>query len=225
MDRMTYDTGFGILPKSVMTDTRISIQAKGVFAYLVTFAGNGTTAFPKRETIMHHLGIGKDSLSKYLKELKNSGYLEVEQVKTDKGRFSHNVYKLIPCPKLSDTETPYPENLPTNINSSLIKTKKNNICAIEQVDALWKLYPRKKGKAMAYKKIPKLISKYGYEQIERCIKRYVDEVKDMHKDKQYIMIGSTFLNGRYEDYLDENYEETKAVVTQDDDGFGNLTFI
>lgn len=124
MDKLLYDTGFGILPKSIMLDTNISLQAKGVFAYLVTYAGNGNTAFPKRETIMYHLGIGKDSLTKYLKELKDRGYLEVNQVKSETGRFAHNIYKLIPYPKLSDTVSSDTVKPTTNINSSLIKTNK-----------------------------------------------------------------------------------------------------
>lgn len=123
MDKLIYETGFGILPKSIMMDTRISLQAKGVFAYLVTYAGNGDTAFPKRETIMYHLNISKDSLTKYLKELKDNGYLEVSQAKSEKGRFAHNIYKLVTYPKLPDTVSPDTVKPPTNINSSLIKTK------------------------------------------------------------------------------------------------------
>jgi hypothetical protein len=82
----------------------------------------------------------------------------------------------------------------------------NNSCS--SCDELWKLYPRKQGKASAYKKIPTLIKQHGYEQIERCIKRYVEDIKNMNIEKKYIMIGSTFFNGRYEDYLDENYTST-----------------
>ncbi|OPD28849.1 hypothetical protein AL713_17695, partial [Clostridium botulinum] len=60
----------------------------------------------------------------------------------------------------------------------------------------------KKGKAK-----PKLINQYGYEQIERCVKRYAKERQE--EDKKYIQHGSTFFNGGYMDYLDSNYKETK----------------
>lgn len=76
---------------------------------------------------------------------------------------------------------------------------------IEQMNLLWSLYPNKKGKAIAFKKLPKLLKKYGYEQLEKCVQRYVGEVQG--KEKQYIAHGSTFFNSGYVDYLDENYQE------------------
>ena len=76
---------------------------------------------------------------------------------------------------------------------------------IEQCDLLWKKYPNKKGKAIAYNKIPKLLKKYSLEELMRCIDRYSKEVQG--KDKQYIKQGGTFFTNGYVDYLDENYEE------------------
>lgn len=77
-------------------------------------------------------------------------------------------------------------------------------------EALWKLYPNKKNKSRAMKDIPKLIKKYGYEQMEQCVYRYMkyveDERKNGFKDLKY-QVGSTFFNGTYVDYLNENYQE------------------
>ena len=94
-----------------------------------------------------------------------------------------------------ETVTPIPNHKPDH--------KPNNNCS--SCDELWKLYPRKHGKAIAYKKIPNLIKEYGYEQIERCIKRYDEEVKKMNIEKKFIKYGSTFFTSGYVDYLDENY--------------------
>ena len=91
-----------------------------------------------------------------------------------------------------------------NIN----RIKNNNIVQNEfeqQCDLIWNIYPNKKGKAKAYKKLPKLIKTHGYEQIKRCVERYSLEVKET--DKQYIKHGDTFFNGAYLDYLDSNYIE------------------
>lgn len=74
-----------------------------------------------------------------------------------------------------------------------------------KIDDLWAIYPNKKGKKIAYKKIEGLLSKYNFEELKRCVERYVTETKG--KDKQYIQHGSTFFNGGYVDYLDENYKE------------------
>ena len=44
--------GFGTVPKIVMLDTRLTAQAKAIYAYFASFAGAGTTAFPRRATIL-----------------------------------------------------------------------------------------------------------------------------------------------------------------------------
>lgn len=84
----------------------------------------------------------------------------------------------------------------------------------QECDSIWNIYPNKKGKSKAYKKLPKLIKKHGYEQIKRCVERYSLEVQG--KDKQYIKHGDTFFNGAYMDYLDNNYiepvKEQKTVI-------------
>lgn len=95
--------------------------------------------------------------------------------------------------------------------------KDNNICSpnserdiiSKQVEEIWLLYPNKKGKATAIKKLPKLIKEYGYEKIKRCVERYALECKG--KDKQYVKHGSTFFNGGYMDYLDENIAEANKT--------------
>ena len=83
------------------------------------------------------------------------------------------------------------------------KEKENNIYS-ENIAIAIKKYPGKKVKSVRDKKLPSLIKKYGEEQIIRCIDRYLEECKG--KDKQYIMYESTFWNGRYIEYLDENYK-------------------
>ena len=111
-----------------------------------------------------------------------------------------------------------------NINL-LNKSTKYNICA--SCDAIWRLYPKKKGKAQAYKKIPGLISKYGFEQLERAVKRYKDEINNENTENKYIAYGSTFFNSKYMDYLDDNYEniEKDPKDKTDDDAFKGMRFL
>lgn len=96
-----------------------------------------------------------------------------------------------------------------NSKKEYIKTIKKDIYSASS-EALWKLYPHKKNKAKAMLKIPTLISEYGYEQIEKCIKRYIDYVenerKNGFKDLKF-QGGDRFFGTTYVDYLDENYEE------------------
>ena len=113
MDQLIYQTGFGIISKQLMCNPNLSSNAKSLFAYLAAYAGNGDTAFPSVELILYHMDWSKTSFYKYRNELEEKGYLRVEQVK-QKGKFSHNIYRLIaipientdnsPCPKKWDTE-------------------------------------------------------------------------------------------------------------------------
>ena len=131
MDRLIYETGFGIISKSLVCNPNLSSEAKSLFAYFAAYAGNGDTAFPSVELILYHMNWSKTKFYKYRKELEDKGYLKVEQIK-EKGKFAHNIYRLIaipventtnsPCPKNSDTvkrDTVFPdtENKDTKINS------------------------------------------------------------------------------------------------------------
>ncbi|KYH35376.1 hypothetical protein CLTEP_05520 [Clostridium tepidiprofundi DSM 19306] len=115
--------------------------------------------------------------------------------------------------------------------TNTITNKINNKINIDDFEELWKLYPNKKGKAKARQIVTKLLKKYTKEELQRCIERYSKEVQG--KDKQYILHGSTFFNGRYEDYLDNNYTEqnesfeeqkTKEAYAQLEYLKGEITF-
>lgn len=131
MDKLLYETGFGIISKSLVCNPNLSSEAKSLFAYFAAYAGNGDTAFPSVELILYHMNWSKTKFYKYRNELEEKGYLKVEQIK-EKGKFAHNIYRLIaipventtksPCPKKSDTvkrDTVFPdtENKDTKRNS------------------------------------------------------------------------------------------------------------
>ncbi|WP_195973070.1 hypothetical protein [Clostridium thermobutyricum] len=111
-----------------------------------------------------------------------------------------------------------------NINSSLElknnsnkQNKTNKKVSEEEINKIWNMYPKKQGKGYAIKKIPNLIKKYGIEQMERCIKRYIEYVENERKtgfkDLQY-KNGQTFFNSGYMDYLDENFEEIQKEKSE-----------
>ena len=118
--------GYGTVPKVVMQSQEISISAKAVYAYFCSFTGAGHSCFPSQYKICSDLEISKNSLSKYIRELKEAGFVEVEQEKVN-GKFSRNVYTLTdtktPYTKISDTENLGYQDLTSKNNSS----KNNNI--------------------------------------------------------------------------------------------------
>jgi DNA-binding transcriptional regulator YhcF (GntR family) len=102
--------GYGIIPKLVMQDKRLSIEAKSIYSYFCSYAGAGDTAFPSVRKICFDFGVSEDRFRKHLKILIEYGYITVEQKKL-KGRYASNIYTLIDRPQEVNTpKTPYTEN-------------------------------------------------------------------------------------------------------------------
>lgn len=84
-------SGYGIIPKLVMKDKDLTIEAKAIYAYIASYAGAGKKAYPSVDLICSDLNIGKDRFQKHRKCLIEKGYLIIEKV-TNKGRFTNNLY-------------------------------------------------------------------------------------------------------------------------------------
>lgn len=52
--------GYGIMPKMIMQDKRLTIESKAIYAYLVSYAGVGTSAFPGLKRILSDLCISEN---------------------------------------------------------------------------------------------------------------------------------------------------------------------
>lgn len=97
----------------------------------------------------------------------------------------------------------------SNTDKKVKKEKKvKNKANTDDFKEIRKAYPGTKTKVTADKKLPDLIDEYGKEQILRSVLRYKKFVEDKRaegfKDMNFLN-ESTFWNGRYVDYLDENY--------------------
>lgn len=71
-------------------------------------------------------------------------------------------------------------------------------------NALWDMYPVKKGKGQVSESKRRTLYAIGFEKLQKAIERYLDELKrdaDWRKPQN----GSTFFNSGYVDYLDENF--------------------
>ena len=89
--------GFGVMPKLVATDINLSIEAKAIYAYICSYAGNGESAFPKLNTMLYHLQISKTRFYKHFELLKDHGYIEVQRrrklnTETNKWSADSNLY-------------------------------------------------------------------------------------------------------------------------------------
>ena len=106
--------GYGIIPKVVMRDKNLSIEAKAIYAYLTAFAGDKKTCYPSRDLMCEELGISINRFTKHLKTLKESGYIKVERIKSGNLK-AKNIYEIIMderdrCINFRDIENKYHEN-------------------------------------------------------------------------------------------------------------------
>lgn len=123
--------GYGIVPKLVLKDKRLTPTAKLIYAYFCSYAGAGTQAFPSVKLIISDLQLSRNTYYKHFSILKEFGYIKTEQTKDDRNKWSRTIYTLIqnpvPCTKNCDTEIPCTkfrdtqfrdtESSATNINS------------------------------------------------------------------------------------------------------------
>lgn len=86
--------GYGSIPKLVMLDRELSIEAKAIYAYLASFTGNGDSAFPSISKICFDLQINEKRFNRHKKALFDKGYIEVTQERKGGGKFASNVYTI-----------------------------------------------------------------------------------------------------------------------------------
>ena len=116
------EKGYGIIPKLVMKDKDLSVEAKAIYAYFCSYAGAGNTAFPSVELICSDLSISDKRFRKHRDLLVRKGYLLVEQQRTS-GDFSRNVYTL---PSEIYEESPYGRFGSTRNGSAQIGSTQND---------------------------------------------------------------------------------------------------
>lgn len=91
--------GFGLSPKIVMRDQRLTIEAKAIYSYIVSFAGGGNQSFPGRDLMVAELGISVKRYYKHLQLLIDCDYLRIEREKGENGMFGRNIYTIVANPE------------------------------------------------------------------------------------------------------------------------------
>ena len=128
-----YKLSFTQVPNVVLKDRRLSLKAKGLYAYL--FSKPDGWNFNSK-IILKEIKEGRDAFYGAMKELIDCGYIQRHQPNV-KGVFGSSVYKFIdptikPCAEKPYTEKPYPgkpytENPDANKYCTITNTVNNNI--------------------------------------------------------------------------------------------------
>ncbi|RIH82648.1 hypothetical protein [Calidithermus roseus] len=101
---------FTVLPNATLNDARLSWEALGMLAYLVS---KPTDWQVRVADLTRRPGSGRDRTYRILEELARNGYLERRQLKDARGRFTGREYLVHdesqdPRPENPDTAGPYP---------------------------------------------------------------------------------------------------------------------
>ena len=213
------EKGYGFIPKLIMKDKELTIEAKAIYAYLSSYTGAGNTAYPSIGLMCGDLGISEARFYKHRKLLVEKGYVVITKQRSE-GGWDNNIYTL--------PFKPYPQNLSTqnlstqNLSTQNVGTKSNSLKSNSLksnnkeysafFEKMWSLYPNKKGKGRVSNTKKKEIHKLG-DEFKRCIERYAEYVENQRengfKELKY-QNGSTFFNSGYVDYLDDNFEEAET---------------
>jgi helix-turn-helix protein len=114
--------GFGTIAKLVMRDKRLKPESKAIYAYIASFAGSGSTAFPGASLMCEELRMTDTRFYKYRKALEQLGYIEIIKQR-ENGKRAKNIYKLIinPIEKIQHSQIDGVEKNEENFQHSQIQ--------------------------------------------------------------------------------------------------------
>ena len=216
---------YAIIPANVRYDNDLTPNAKLLYGEITALCNEKGYCLASNNYFAELYKVSKKSISKWINQLIQKGYIK-SQIMYKEGSKSIEERRLYisnpmeekfhtPSPKVlypmeEKFHTPMEEKVKDN-NTYINNTNNNTVISLDDIDNIWKLYPNKKDKTKAYKYIKRILTKekISVEELERAVKRYAKEKENT--DKQYIKHGSTFFNGAYIDYLDENYQPSESV--------------
>jgi Helix-turn-helix domain len=209
------------IPANVRYDKDLTANAKLLYGEITALTNAEGYCWASNSYFADLYDMSTRNVSRLISQLNNKGYIRVEvlneferkiylSIAHDKNVVPHekNVVGVGQKSRRGQDENvqpPHDKNVyknNTSINTTLntttnTKNTKKNFKAGElesEFDQLWKLYPRKMGKANALKSFIKARKKekIPYEIIENGIYRYRDYLEAQGTEEQYIMHGSTW---------------------------------
>lgn len=175
--------------------------------------------------LMNRWGWSKTKLRSFLSELISDGmiYKNTDRKKTTITIVNYGIYQnsqTIEKPQKDHRKTDERPIKDTNNNDNNENNEnKYNKCV--PFESFWKLYPRKKEKAKAYKAYcARLKDGYSEDELLQAVKAYAEECRSRNTEEKYIKLGATFLSSStpFTDYIGgkENGSETQSRTTVSD---------
>lgn len=128
------------------------------------------------------------------------------------------VYANFVCKKFEEymKQSEKPVALEAKPKDETPKPKKPSQAEInEHFEKLWQLYPSKRGKnSVSTSRRAKLFD-VSLSDMAQAVNRYVGELEQKGK-MDFILNGSTWFNGRYEDYMDSNFSQIDGAAPSEE---------
>ena len=213
--RVIKNDNYTVMSNYHLRDKQLSLKAKGLLSFMLSLPDNWDYSLNGLESVL----LEKETAIKTaLDELKERKYLRINKERNSKGlyEYHYNIYEYPYYPEVENPEVDIPEvDIPavenqTQINTNKINTNKKDICSLsDDFDKLWSIYPRKDGKATAFKHYKAWVNGKDYagkkEKLENremwyAIKIYDYYLKENKTEAQYIKMGSTFFNDSIFEY-------------------------
>lgn len=124
---------FTTLPNDLIRDKKLSWKALGQLVFLLSLPPSFRLSLAY---LTKQKKCGRDATRAGLKELEDAGYLSIEQLSDESGRFSHSIWQISDTPCQLEQNTPCAENpntdfpgldIPHPENPTLINTNKEQI--------------------------------------------------------------------------------------------------
>ena len=210
---------YAVIPANVRYDKNLKDKAKLLYGEISALCNKSGICYATNNYFAELYGVSAVTISGLINDLVKAGYITSEIIYKEGTKEILNRYlKIFNDPIKENFNTPIKENFKGN------NTSNNNIPPIvpqgddmpkEDVrpynfDILWQEYPKKEGKASAYrsycswlvgKKTPLGKRKLTNEEIDTAIQNYNNKIQKEHIEYKYIKQGSTFFNLGILDYL------------------------
>ncbi len=181
---------------------------------------------PTRRQVADRAGIHMPNVTRYVKELKRKGY----QIDTSKGYQGDTTGGINLIPEEYQSDTSLARDNSNNIKIIQEKKekekekskpkKKKKILSAKKFESFWKIYPRKIAKAQAVGAWnARVRDGLDLDAIIRAVKNYA--IARSGEEQQFTLHPSTFINGRWRDYLNPPKKNTTHDAQNDQRGGTN----